>query len=144
MIVLVNNVYLRDELCLLGLLTHSSVVFIAGDVMNVSRKPSVRANYVDNVKFWAKLLSWLYCHLGGNWRSAIQIAECTLAYYAIWKYCRSICATRFIITLNCSSYQRLKRRDYQSGLFRPCQIPRRRLPTARGKRQRIKKIIFWG
>lgn len=51
MIVLVNNVYLRDELCLLSLLTHGAVVFIAGDLMNVSRKPSVRANYVDNVKF---------------------------------------------------------------------------------------------
>lgn len=51
MIVLVNSIYCGDEWCLPCLLMRSVAVFTGSDLMNVSRKLSVRANYVDNVKF---------------------------------------------------------------------------------------------
>lgn len=63
---LVNSIYCRNEWCLPCLLMRFAAVFTGGRLMNVSRKLSVRANYVDNVKFCAKLVLQPHCHPGSN------------------------------------------------------------------------------
>lgn len=52
----------------------SAAVFTGSRLMNVSRKLSVRANYVDNVKFCAKLVLQLHCHPGSNCEPTLSVS----------------------------------------------------------------------
>lgn len=75
MIVLVNSIYCGNEWCLLCLLMRSAAVFTGSRLMNVSRKLSVRANYVDNVKFCAKLVLQPHCHPGSNCEQTLSVSS---------------------------------------------------------------------